>query len=165
MKLLKMVITIATIAGTIITIYSFAAGTVYILTELGIVGEEDLDYLGVASDYITIDGQEAELVEIGDYRVVSDSLDKILRDVGEQTPDKCLDYSNMYAHKIVSGSYKLLASESKTLILKVAASELYEGRPVIARVTTSNKKTINGIEMCSRHFVTIVRNKKECKYS
>ena len=52
--------------------------------------------------------------------------------------------------------------ENKKAILKVIASEINAGRPVIARVTTSRKTKINGIEMCGRHFVTIVRNKEKC---
>jgi len=101
----------------------------------------------------------------GEYYVVSKSLDSILKKVGAQNPNECLIYSERYAKKILnnnSANFKILGSNNKKAILKVIASEINAGRPVIARVTTSRKTKINGIEMCGRHFVTIVRNKEKC---
>lgn len=100
------------------------------------------------------------------YIVVSNSLDNILKKVGEQKPGECLIYSEKYSKKILnnnSAKYTILGSNDKKEILKVVASEINQGRPVIARVETSSKKKINGKEMCSRHFITIVRNKNRCK--
>ena len=103
----------------------------------------------------------------GDYYVISNSLKDVLNNVGPQNPGECLAYACKYANYLLedkSTSYRLIGCENKKTILKVVASEINEGRPVIARAATSNKKKINGKDMCGRHFVTIVRNKKECRF-
>ena len=100
----------------------------------------------------------------GDYYVISNSLKDVLKNVGPQNPGECLAYACKYANYLLedkSTSYRLIGCENKKTILKVVASEINEGRPVIARAETERKRKINGKEMCGRHFVTIVRNKKE----
>lgn len=103
----------------------------------------------------------------GDYYVISNSLNDVLKDVGPQNPGECLTYACKYANYLLgnkSTQYHLIGSENKNSLLKVVASEINEGRPVIARAETSTKKKINGKAMCGRHFVTIVRNKKEGRF-
>ena len=106
---------------------------------------------------------KTEKVNKVNYYVISDSLNDVLKKVGEQPKGHCLEYALKYADELLTKktSYKVLGSDDEKAILKVVASEIYEGRPVFARAQTSKKVKENGKEMCKRHFVTIVRNKKE----
>ncbi len=93
----------------------------------------------------------------------------ILHTVGKQKPDKCLHYAYYYANKIFSFSNKEperataigLTSNSKEEILKIAASEIYKGNPVVIQVTGKNK----GSDIYSRHFVTIAGIKETANFS
>ena len=99
----------------------------------------------------------------GDYYIVNNSVNDVLKNVGPQNPGECLKYACKYANYVLgnkSTQYHLIGSENKISILKVVASEINAGRPVVARAETEKKTKVNGKDMCGRHFVTIVGIKK-----
>lgn len=154
---LKKIICFVPFIGIIITINVLLNVIQDAFTNIGLLNAEDKDYIEVSSDYISVDTPSGELVDGGDYWLVCEEskLDDILKKIGAQPPDYCLVYSERYAHEIIpkSSTKQLIGCENKKLLLQVAAKEIYEyHRPVIPRVVAKGN---------SRHFVTIVRYKKE----
>ena len=107
------------------------------------------------------------------YIVVNDNVNSVLKSIGGQKGDQdCLEYSEKYSKKLLnnqSASFKTIGGNDKKIILKVAASEIQNGRPVIARVIglQYTQGIINKVvkdeeerknKYYCRHFVTIVRN-------
>lgn len=160
MKFLKTTIILAFVVGI-----SLLMGIIYIFIEMDIINEEEASYLGVEANLKSIDDEKVQLTDMGEYKVISEELDEILTSIGCQGKNECLTYSVKYAHAIMNNndSYHLIGSDNKKLLLQVAASEIDAGRPVIPRVVAGKVIKKNGLEMRSRHFVTIVRNKKKCR--
>ena len=157
MKHLKRILIFSLLFGWLLLICVFLYAFLFVFSAINIINVEDSDYLEVSSDYVTVDSQSSELVDGGDYWLVCEEskLDSILQRIGSQPPNYCLVYSEKYAHEIIpkSSTKHLIGSENKKLLLQVAAKEIYEyRRPVIPRVVAKGN---------SRHFVTIVRYKKE----
>jgi len=165
MKIIKIILTISTIIGTMVTIYTITSAVLFVLTSMGIVDEEDLDYLSVSSGLLNADGLTDDLTSFDGFKFVSPQTDQMLKEIGGQKgSDDCLEYAQKYAHWILNNNagYQVIGSSSEKAILQVAAFELYKKRPVITRVNGGSEVKKNGLPMHSRHFVTIIRNKGKC---
>lgn len=92
--------------------------------------------------------------------------DGVLKKVGSQYADGCLDYSGRYCSRIFNtsnsnsvnetGVSKALTSSSKDEILKIVTSELMNGKPSIIQVNGLVKKG-----KLNRHFVVIAGIKED----
>ena len=96
----------------------------------------------------------------GEYEICTvKSLDSILSKYGRQVPNECLDWACKYVKDMIgASSYRIIGSEDKKILLRVAAAELRSGRPVIAHVIGKGRTyDPDGEIRGSRHFITIVR--------
>ena len=98
------------------------------------------------------------------------SYESILKNIGDQGPDQCLQYSLKYSRSIFKNSESVALSTTGTEtngivsknpddILRIAANEILDGRPCIIQVNGLVKDKKNN--KCTRHFVAVTGIKED----
>ena len=121
----------------------------------------DLESIKLPVNLATSENENTDTLEFDGKKYViiktNNGYQNVLKKIGKQNPDGCLNYSIKYSNEIFNDSnsnkisgYQIIGSSDENEIFKVMANEVLDGRPCIIRVTGMPKR-----DGYTRHFIAV----------